>query len=240
MRRKGTAPFRGEGGFSAFLSRVRYYATSRGMIRKGDLFKEYVFGDARAKGESMEDFVDDLNEKRERLEGAFGRDKGGFIPEELHGMLMLERARMSKSDRRQIRRHCPGRKYDPDHIERELTDLVYDYHDDEKGAHREKRRRRANAFAAGSAGARGSRDPPPHPSSGSSDTPSGGSPSESSSEDDGSQDEEEEESESNGRGPSASTAFVATEDAGSEASGTGSESEGGVARMPRRRAMPRI
>ena len=111
-------------------------------------------GSKRKKGEEMETWVNDFTDKRTGLEEGFGKERGGLIPEPFYGMLLLEKANIPKSERRQIRRNLPKLGYDPDLIEEQLVEVFDDFHKEEstgkskkkKGA--SKRAARAAAFQA--------------------------------------------------------------------------------------------
>lgn len=99
----GTDGLQGENGHVVLKDRIYRSLFYNQAHRQGELFQEYITPDGRKRGEKMHRFLDDMGDKRKRMEGAVGAAPGSVVNNKLHGLHVLARSQIGREDQRFLR-----------------------------------------------------------------------------------------------------------------------------------------
>ena len=91
-------------GWKELLRRAKESLLKQDVERQEELMLDYVQYPARDEREPMRDRIEDLNDAKHDFENSMGKEEGTVIPDQLHGMLTLHKAPISRQDQRQVQR----------------------------------------------------------------------------------------------------------------------------------------
>lgn len=155
VERQGLEQLQGEDGLTVLATRVKIELQSKGVYLQEEYSKAYWQAPRRLRGERMTTFMNGMNDRRKRLAESLGLEEGQealAINDRLHGLQVLEKARISKLEQRQVQRQNLKTHPEADEsmrfdlIVKDLTTMYFDIHTEEGGSGTTRSRPRPRKF----------------------------------------------------------------------------------------------